>query len=107
MFGTSSNGGKRAVAELCKAYSRRHKSSLVPVVALESSSYVHPNKALGRVKVPVFKIVGWVEGPGAGAPPALSPRSPAPALASPRGFTPASAVAPLIDDDIPFMCEWR
>jgi hypothetical protein len=108
IFGTSSNGGKRAIAELCKAYSRRHKSSLLPVVALESSSYVHPNKALGRVKVPVFKVVGWVENPDAGPPPALSPPSPAPALASPAGrFTPASAVAPLIDDDIPFMCEWR
>jgi hypothetical protein len=48
IFGTSSNGGKMAIDELCKAYSRRHKSSQIPVVALESTSYVHPNKALGR-----------------------------------------------------------
>jgi hypothetical protein len=103
IFGTSSNGGKRAIAELCKAYSRRHKSSQLPVVALESSSYVHPNKALGRVKVPVFKIVGWVEGPDAGTPPAL------PASAPPTRL-PAAHYAPAgvdRDDPIPFACEWR
>jgi hypothetical protein len=109
VFGTSSNGGKRAIADLCKAYARRTKSSSLPVVQLESSSYVHPNKALGRVKVPALKVVGWADAPGSAAP-AIAPPPPAGGMTFLRPptsqFAPASQFAttarPGPDDDIPF-----
>ncbi|MBO4228150.1 hypothetical protein [Bradyrhizobium neotropicale] len=62
-YAASSKGGRDAIAELCKEYSkgkRKQKGEMYPVVALGSDSYPHPKKEYGRIKTPVLKIVGWV-----------------------------------------------
>jgi hypothetical protein len=61
-FVTSSHGGKKAMGALAKACSDHRKeygNVDYPVVALDSSSYLHPNSSLGRIKEPVFEVVGW------------------------------------------------
>jgi len=60
-FTTSSRGGLNAIGELCKAYGKemRQRPDEFPIVALEVGSYQHSNKAYGRIKFPIFKIVGW------------------------------------------------
>lgn len=62
VFVTSSMGGKRAVADLCKSYSRRAertKTSAQPVIKL--SAGIMPSKLFGDVPRPQFDIVGWDE----------------------------------------------
>lgn len=60
-FTTSSRGGLNAIGELCKTYGKemRQRPDEFPVVALEVGSYQHSNKAYGRIKFPIFKVVGW------------------------------------------------
>lgn len=62
-FSTSSKGGIGAIAKVAGEFGKhmRARPSELPVVALEVDSYAHPNKALGRIKVPVFKLVGWTD----------------------------------------------
>ena len=77
-FSTSSQGGKRAIGELCKAYAKKHGSNTLPIVTLKSGAYNHPNKAYGRIKIPVFKITGWTDAePFEGAAALPPPNSPA------------------------------
>ena len=60
IFVTSSIGGKRAVADLCKAYSRRVARtgrSEQPIVKLAKT--VMPTRMYGDVPRPLFEIVGW------------------------------------------------
>ena len=62
VFVTSSIGGKRAVADLCKSYSRRAQRSRVvaqPVIKLGVG--IMPSKMFGDVPRPLFEIVGWDE----------------------------------------------
>lgn len=62
VFVTSSMGGKRAVADLCKSYSRRAqrtKGSAQPVIKL--SVGIMPSKLFGDVPRPLFEIIGWDE----------------------------------------------
>lgn len=62
LFVTSSMGGRRAVADLCKSYSRRVTRTHVsaqPIIKLENA--VMPTKAWGDVPRPLFTIVGWDE----------------------------------------------
>lgn len=60
VFVTSSTGGKRAVADLCKSYSRRaartHQSEQ-PVIKL--SGTVMPSRMFGDVPRPLFEVIGW------------------------------------------------
>lgn len=60
-FTTSSRGGLNAIGELCKTYGKemRQRPDDLPVVALEVGSYQHSNKAYGRIKFPIFKVVSW------------------------------------------------
>lgn len=60
-FTTSSRGGLNAIGELCKTYGKemRQRPSEFPIVALEVGSYQHTNKAYGRIKFPILKVVGW------------------------------------------------
>jgi hypothetical protein len=60
-FTTSSKGGLGAVGELCKHYGKamRERPNDYPIVELGVGSYQHREKALGRIKFPVFKPVGW------------------------------------------------
>lgn len=62
-FTTSSKGGLGAVAKLAGEYGKRMRSkpNEYPVVALSADSYRHPNKAYGKIFVPEFKVVGWVD----------------------------------------------
>jgi hypothetical protein len=60
IFVTSSMGGKRAVADLCKSYSRRAqrtRNSEQPVIKLASG--IMPSRLFGDVPRPVFEIIGW------------------------------------------------
>jgi hypothetical protein len=60
IFVGSSFGGRRAVADLCAAYSRRavkNKSSGQPIITLQM--LLMPTKNFGDVPRPHFEIVGW------------------------------------------------
>jgi hypothetical protein len=60
VFVTSSMGGKRAVADLCKSYSRRAQrthTSEQPVIKLGSG--IMPSKLFGDVPRPQFDVIGW------------------------------------------------
>lgn len=60
VFVTSSVGGKRAVADLCKSYSRRAQRtghSEQPVIKLGGT--VMPTRMFGDVPRPSFEIIGW------------------------------------------------
>jgi hypothetical protein len=61
-FTTSSRGGIDAVAKLCAAYDAaiRRERGVYPLVALETGSYVHRDRALGRIKFPVFRVIEFV-----------------------------------------------
>ena len=60
-FYTSSQGGIRACGELAAAYGNRLAldDTCNPIIELGVDSYMHPNKTLGRVKIPLLPIVGW------------------------------------------------
>lgn len=61
-FSAASKGGIDAVLDLCAKYSagkRKQKGDVLPIVALGGGSYMHPNRELGRIKTPDFKLVGW------------------------------------------------
>jgi len=60
LFVTSSVGGKRAVADLCKTYARRTSrlgTSEQPVIKLNKA--MMPSKKWGDIPRPDFEIVGW------------------------------------------------
>jgi hypothetical protein len=60
-FATSSRGGLGGIGELCKSYGKvmRQRPDEFPIVKLGVGSYPHKNKAFGRIKYPIFDIVGW------------------------------------------------
>ncbi len=60
-FSTSSRGGINAIGAICKIYGKamRQRPDEYPVVTLGFDTYNHPNKKFGRIKVPVFEVVGW------------------------------------------------
>ena len=63
IFSTSSRGGIGALGELCKIYARfrRLNPTKLPIVALGVDSYMHSNRAFGRIKVPQFQLAGWAD----------------------------------------------
>jgi hypothetical protein len=89
LFATSTRGGIGAIGVLAKAYGTlyRQKPGKLPVVELEASDYAHPNKAYGRVDVPVLELVDWVEEAGFLTP---APEAPEP---EPRREPPRAADA--------------
>jgi hypothetical protein len=62
-FQPTSRGGLQAIGELCRLYGkhRRTEPAALPVVALDMSSYKHPNKAYGDIRIPVLRWVDWVQ----------------------------------------------
>jgi len=60
-FTASSKGGLNALGDLCKAYGKAlaQRPNEYPVISVGVSSYNHPNKEYGRIKVPTFTICGW------------------------------------------------
>jgi hypothetical protein len=98
-FATSSRGGLDAVGELCKAYGRhiRQFPDEDPIIELDGSSYPHPDKTIGRVKYPIFKVVGWVKKNGlddAGTAPTEPPKSPPSDKAAGAAAKPATTHKP-------------
>jgi hypothetical protein len=65
-FATSSRGGLGAVGELCKTFGKhvRQHPDEYPIIELGVGSYQHRNKSFGRIKYPIFKIVGWIDKKG-------------------------------------------
>ena len=63
MFATNTRGGIGAIGAFAKTYGTayRQKPGKLPVIELRASDYAHPNKAYGRVDVPVFELAGWVD----------------------------------------------
>jgi hypothetical protein len=61
-FAASSRGALGAVGELCKERGKhmREKPDEDPVIKLGVGSYLHRNKAYGRIKFPILEVVGWV-----------------------------------------------
>ena len=59
----TSKGGLSAIGELSKAHGRNlHVApGTYPVIELSSGSYAHKDKSIGRVKYPMFPIIGWTE----------------------------------------------
>lgn len=65
IFTTSTDGGTKAVASLVNAFvaERRERSSKkLPIVELDSDSYVNKGK---RIFTPVLSIIGWTDRPDA------------------------------------------
>jgi hypothetical protein len=62
-FTTSSKGGINAVGDLCVKYGKqlRQHPNDYPVIKIGTGSYMHQNKSYGRIKYPMFEIVGWVK----------------------------------------------
>jgi hypothetical protein len=62
-FVTSSRGGLDAVGELSKTYGKQmhQRPNQFPLIELEVDSYPHRQKRFGRIKIPVFKVVGWTD----------------------------------------------
>ena len=60
-FAPSSSGGISEVGRLSGVYGKttRQRPDEFPIVALGVDSYMHSNKAYGRIKTPVLKVVGW------------------------------------------------
>ena len=61
-FSTSSRGGINAMGELCKTFGKHSRQAPddMPVVALSVGSYMHSNKAYGKIKFPILPVKGWV-----------------------------------------------
>lgn len=62
-FTTNSAGGKNAMGKLAGEYGKemREHPDEYPIIKLEVGSYMHSNAAYGRIKFPIFKIVGWAD----------------------------------------------
>lgn len=62
-YAPSSAGGRNVVGALIGEYGKhlRTKPNEFPIVALGTDSYMHKDRSRGRIKVPVLKVVGWVD----------------------------------------------
>jgi len=62
-FTTASRGGLNAMGELSKAFGKamRQQPDKYPVIELDVGSYQHSNRAYGRIKYPIFRVVDWIE----------------------------------------------
>ena len=62
-FVAGSKGSLDAVAELSRAFGKevRKRPDTLPLVSLKVDAYQHRDRTIGRVKVPAFDIVDYVE----------------------------------------------
>ena len=97
-FSTSSDGGHGAIAKLSRAYAhhRRKKPDELPRISLKGDSYQHSDRQYGRIKVPLFELVGWEVKDRVVA--ALAETGLTPDEKPPIGVNRSSD----LDDDIPF-----
>jgi hypothetical protein len=56
VFVTSSKGGMGAIGNLCRIYGRSQRNGLLPIVALKTAHYKHPE--WGKIAKPDLPIVG-------------------------------------------------
>jgi hypothetical protein len=64
IFPTTTDGGKSAVGVLAKAFfaeRRKHSGEMLPIVELETDSYV--NNRGKRIFTPILDIIGWTDRP--------------------------------------------
>jgi hypothetical protein len=63
-FITNSTGGRTAVGKFMVAYGdgMAGHEGMNPIMELGVDSYMHSNKAYGRIKFPVLSLVGWEKG---------------------------------------------
>lgn len=96
-FSTSSRGGHGAIGELSRSYARHRRKAPndLPRISLRSDSYQHPNREYGRIKTPLFELVGWEVKDRVVA--ALAEAGLAPA--EPEPLPP---IAKDLDDEVPF-----
>src|SRR5262249_19031837 len=57
-FVSTSNTGRRAIANLLRTYERLRAKDEVPLVKLKVSGFEHRDARVGWVKVPAFVVVG-------------------------------------------------
>ena len=90
-FETSSRGGLDALGKLCQAYGAADPATY-PEIELGSDSYLHKTPGVGRVKLPLLRVIGFVpareidEALGLTARPALSAPTSAPRIAGKTTF---------------------
>jgi len=62
-FVTNSAGGRGAITKLVTSFGqkRRMNPGKLPIITLAVDSYKHKDPAYGKIKVPEFKIIGWVD----------------------------------------------
>jgi hypothetical protein len=60
-FATSSKGGHKANGTLAKAYGQRARMApdMFPVISLNWTEYEHSNPRFGKIRNPVFDVIGW------------------------------------------------
>jgi hypothetical protein len=77
IFVASSFGGRRAISELCDAYTKRAKRGHhgQPIIKLATTEM--PTKKFGKVPRPLFEIDGWDQG---GDTEVIPPTDPGPTL---------------------------
>jgi hypothetical protein len=110
-FVTGSRGGLQAIARMLRTYGRQldlHANDN-PIVAIDTGSYEHREKSIGRIKHPIFDINGWNAKPGQ---PAVGEIEAAPAAAGvvtpgtielvARGHKPVAVSRGDMNDVIPF-----
>jgi hypothetical protein len=61
-FTTSSRGGIVALGQLSRAHGShvRQRPDEYPIVELGMGSYQHPDRSIGEVRFPIFKIADWI-----------------------------------------------
>lgn len=101
-FSAPSRGAIGAIGELCKAHAKAPAASY-PLISLESGSYQHPDRTIGRVKFPIFRVLEFVaaapyddtltrsRGEGVNSPAAI-------ALPEPGGMPPTDPLENLDDE---------
>jgi len=62
-YAAASKGGINAIGKLMGIYGKsvRQAPNKLPVVALDRDSYMHSNKAYGKIYTPVLKVTRWVD----------------------------------------------
>lgn len=60
-FVTGSDGGLRAVDDLCEEYRDAHANLKHALISIGGTSYMHRDRKIGRVKKPIFPLIGIVE----------------------------------------------
>lgn len=94
VFSTSSDGGRKAIAQIAKAAASRPGEA--PIVTLGSNSY--PHRSFGQITTPTFDVAGWEPT----APEASPAPAPVAALAAPKAAVgqESKAAPDRLNDDV-------